>query len=202
MMDTASIIDNQFTDAFNEANALCEQGHLDEGVIKARELLADPAIPRYHNMKVLLLLASAVDDWYDANGYRIDAEAIWQITRRWHPEGQDDILDTYMSDVRALLDECDKVLREEEPVTYDYDPDDAVEQALFGRNDEVADAQAMMEDLDIGAEEDDETNTTETDRPEGSSRASKVRHFAQSKLRASTDLPIAGCSVCGLGREA
>lgn len=60
----------------------------------------------------------------------------------------------------------------------------------------------MIELMDIGAEEVDETNTTKTDRLEGSSRASKVRHFDQWKLRASTDLPIAGFSVCGLGREA
>lgn len=62
-----------FTDGSNEAARLCRKDQMEEGIIKDRKLLAEPSVPRYHKMKLLLLLASALEDWYDANGCRIEA---------------------------------------------------------------------------------------------------------------------------------
>jgi hypothetical protein len=114
-MATGSIIDQRFTDWINEATDLADQGLLEECVVKARELLADDACPRYHRMKTLLLLAAVLDDWYQANECRQDADALWRIVRRWHPVGENETLDTYMAEIRDLLDVCREALAQEEP---------------------------------------------------------------------------------------
>jgi hypothetical protein len=47
-------------------------------------------------MKTLLLLAAVLDDWYQANECRQDADALWRIVRRWHPEGENEAIDIYI----------------------------------------------------------------------------------------------------------
>ncbi|KAH4635133.1 hypothetical protein HBH81_121990 [Parastagonospora nodorum] len=154
-MATQSIIDVQFTDAFNEAKALYDADRLDECIAKARELLEDPAIPRYHQIKTLILLGSTLGEWSDANSCLVDAEALWALTRRWHPEGEDKDVDIFMAEIRTSLDELAGVLREEEPE--DYDMDDAIEEVLHEHDEQVADAQMMMEDLDLDQDSHEET---------------------------------------------
>ncbi|KAH5599321.1 hypothetical protein HBI81_068510 [Parastagonospora nodorum] len=154
-MATQSIIDVQFTDAFNEAKALYDADRLDECIAKARELLEDPAIPRYHQIKTLILLGSTLGEWSDANSCLVDAEALWALTRRWHPEGEDKDVDIFMAEIRTSLDELAGVLREEEPE--DYDMDDAIEEVLHEHDEQVADAQMMMEDLDLDQDNHEET---------------------------------------------
>jgi hypothetical protein len=103
-MPSESRPDRQFTDAFNEANHLWDEDRLEECVTKARELLQDPAIPHFHRMKTLLLLDSTLGDWHEANDCCIDAEALWRIARRWHPEGEDEVVDKNMKEMRDTLD--------------------------------------------------------------------------------------------------
>jgi hypothetical protein len=158
-MSRESIIDSQFTDGFNEANALWEQDRLEECIVKAHELLAEQAIPRYHRMKTLLLLASTVGDWYEANSYRVEAEALWQIVRRWHPEGEDENIDGHMAEIRGILEDADRMLQEEEPK--DYDLDDEVQHMVRNHDEEVADAQAMMQDMDLDGHKNAKAATTE-----------------------------------------
>jgi hypothetical protein len=47
-----------FTDAFNEANKLYDEDDLEACIVKCRELLEDPAMPRYCRMRTLVLLGS------------------------------------------------------------------------------------------------------------------------------------------------
>jgi hypothetical protein len=114
---------------------------------QARELPSEPAIPRYHRIKTLLLLTSTIKDQDEANSYRIEAEALWQVDRRWHPEGEDEKLDGYMAEIRGVLKEADRVLQEKEP--YDYDLEDEVQHIIPDHNEEIADAQAIRQDMDI-----------------------------------------------------
>jgi hypothetical protein len=167
-MQRGGIIDDQFTDRFNEANALWDEDRLEECIVKARELLAEPAIPRYHEIKTLLLLASTVEDWYEANGYRIEAEGLWRIVRRWHPEGEDEELDGYMAEIRGVLDEADRVLQEEEPYNSDSEADseDEVQHARLNHDEEVADAQALMQDMDIDGDKNIVLEATTTEAAE------------------------------------
>ncbi|KAH3963594.1 hypothetical protein HBI56_235270 [Parastagonospora nodorum] len=140
-MGANGTVDNHFTNGFNE-----------------------PGVPRYHKMKFLMLLASALEDY----------------------------------EVRALLDTCDRILQQGRD---ELDAEDGVEDSMLLDDQGTADAQGMMENMDIGTEEDNEAGRAKKDRAEESSGAGKVNHLATWKTRTSTDLPIAGCSVGGLGRE-
>jgi hypothetical protein len=80
-------------------------------------------------MKTLLLLAAVLDDWYQANECRQDADALWRIVRRWHPEGENEAIDIYiyiyMAEIRDLLDVCGETLAQEEP-SNDHEVEDDV----------------------------------------------------------------------------
>jgi len=50
-----------FTEAINELNKYYVDHELDTCIEKARELLQDSALPRYHRIRTLVLLGSAVE---------------------------------------------------------------------------------------------------------------------------------------------
>lgn len=89
-------------------------------------------------MKTLVLLGLTVGDWSGANDYRIDAEALWRIVRRWHPEGEDETVDAFITEIRKSLNELDTTLKEEE--LEEFDLDDLVKDIVTVHEDEVADA--------------------------------------------------------------
>jgi hypothetical protein len=60
-MANNSVPDRAFTEAFNELNKYYEDDELDTCVEKARELLQDRALPRYHRIRTLVLYGSAVE---------------------------------------------------------------------------------------------------------------------------------------------
>ncbi|KAH3938928.1 hypothetical protein HBH53_243310 [Parastagonospora nodorum] len=75
-----------------------------------------------------------------------------------------------MSEVRALLDTCDRILQQERD---ELDAEDGVEDSMLLDDQGTADAQGMMENMDIGAEEDNEAGRAKKDRAEESSGAGK-----------------------------
>jgi hypothetical protein len=144
-MNRDGIVDQIYTDRFLEASVLKDQDRIEECLVKAHELLADPAIPRYHYIKTLLLLASATDGWYEANLYCIEANQLWQTTRIWQPAGANDAVDGYMAEIRGELDELIALLEEE------GGPEDDVVEYYTPQHDEgVEGARAMLQDMDIG----------------------------------------------------
>jgi hypothetical protein len=94
-----SIIDEQFTKALNAAYNLYHDDRLQECQKAASDLLGDDAIPRYHRMKVLILLASILGDWEDANECRVDAWALYNLVRRWHPVGNNLTADEALDEI-------------------------------------------------------------------------------------------------------
>lgn len=48
-------------------------------IAAARHNLIQPNLPRYHQMKNLILIACAEDDWDAAEGCQLKAERIWQL---------------------------------------------------------------------------------------------------------------------------
>jgi hypothetical protein len=140
--DESHIIDKEFSIAFNEAKALYGADRLGECIEKAQKMLDDPATPRYHRMKTLVLLGSTLGDWIDAYACCVDAEALWVLTRQWHPEGKNEAVDIFLAELRNSLDELAEVLAEEEP-DLDMQNDD----------EEVADVGARMEDLNLNLED-------------------------------------------------
>jgi hypothetical protein len=150
VVDESLIIDKEFSIAFNEAKALYDADRLDECIAKAQKMLGDPATPRYHRMKTLVLLASTLGDWIDAYACCVEAETLWALTRQWHPEGKIEALDIFMTETRNSLDELYEVLAEEEP---DFDMQDDDDDDDNNDDKEVADARARMEDLDLNVED-------------------------------------------------
>lgn len=109
-----STIDEQFTNALNAAFNLYHEERLVECQKAASDLLANSAIPRYHRMKVLILLASILGDWEEANECRVDAWALYNIVRRWHPVGNDSTADESLDEILVQLREVDSALEEDE----------------------------------------------------------------------------------------
>ena len=152
-MTTASDIDKSFTKALNEAGELYNNDRLDECIEQTRALLADDSIPRYHRMKALLLLASTLGDWDDANNCHAEAETLWRVVRRWNPEGEDAVLDTYMDDVREHIDEVRADLERTEPDDNDNDFEDDVDDDGAAHEEQVNDATAAMATLELPDDE-------------------------------------------------
>jgi hypothetical protein len=63
-MANDGVIDRTFNEAFNELSKYYEDDELETCVEKARELLQNSALPRYHHIRTLVLLGSAVEYGY------------------------------------------------------------------------------------------------------------------------------------------
>ena len=66
-------------------------------------------------MKTLVFLGATVGYWVEANESLVAAESSWKIERRWHPEGKNETLDTFMVEIREALDGLSQALAEEQP---------------------------------------------------------------------------------------
>jgi predicted Zn-dependent protease len=75
-MEKPSHLDQQFSDAYNEANDAYRADRLDECESKLRELLDEPVLPRYYRMKSLVLLGLILGDWKEANKCYIAGDAL------------------------------------------------------------------------------------------------------------------------------
>lgn len=166
-MATESLIDRQFTDAYNQIHELYDNDELDECIEQAQQLLQDPAIPRYHRMKTYILLVSTIGEWTEANGYRSQAETLWRIVRRWHPEGEDAKVDAAMQELRTALDALKNELEVEQPE--DYDPEEDVEAELAAHDERVAEEVALAE-----AENDDPVELAKADKVAVAAMSSKM----------------------------
>lgn len=109
-----NVIDKHFCDGYNEANDLYGDGCLHECIEKSSALLADTEMPRYYRMKTLLLLASTLGDWDEADTCHRKAEMLWNIVRRWNPVGEDETLDIQIAGLHTELDELKHILEAEE----------------------------------------------------------------------------------------
>jgi hypothetical protein len=116
------------TMAFKEINKLYDNDELETCITKARELLRDPTITRYYRMRALVVLASTLGDWSEANACYEEAETLWQVHRRWHPEGEDIESDAAMAALREFLDEIKQVLQDE--LFENYQDDSAIKAQL------------------------------------------------------------------------
>jgi hypothetical protein len=91
------VIDRAVTEAFNELNKYYEDDELDACVEKARELLQDVNLPRYHRIRTLVLCGSAVEygcsspcldkrlpphrDWREGRRCCVEADTLWRLVR-------------------------------------------------------------------------------------------------------------------------
>jgi hypothetical protein len=146
-MDSRDIIDKKFTDGFNHAHDLFLADRLEECEAAAFALLAEKTIPRYHRMKTLILLGTIVGDWGEARRYHVAAEAMWRNVRRYHPEGADEQVEKYITELREELDDLDATLRDDEPSEYELI--NTVEDVVEEHDTDIEDACAEMDHLEL-----------------------------------------------------
>ncbi|KXT10486.1 hypothetical protein AC579_8881 [Pseudocercospora musae] len=106
-------ITQQFTEGYNKAQELYANDKLQECIDESRLLIAEPAIPRYHRIKTLLMLASTVPDLAEAMQFHKEASLLWHLVRRHYPQGHDVDVDKIMAEMWTALQELKDVLREE-----------------------------------------------------------------------------------------
>lgn len=142
-------IDARFTEGYDEAKQFWDDEDLDGCIEKARALLNEPAIPRYHPIKTLILLGSSLGDWQEAEDCRVRADALWRVVRRWHSEGEDAEIDVAVTELRDALNALTTALKEDQPKPYDpnCDPEANVQDLIEAEVDEAkAHQQAEEED--------------------------------------------------------
>lgn len=143
-----SLSGKEYTEAINELVDLYNTDQLDECLSEAHKLLEDPAMPRYHRIKTLILLANMVETWTEADYLRMQAETLYQLVRRWHPVGEDSVLDEGMEELRKLLNDLNEALKDEQPEGYILDG--GGDETVRADDEDIAVAQTMMDDLDMG----------------------------------------------------
>jgi hypothetical protein len=146
-MESGSTSDNYFIDRLHEAADLYNSDRLDECIEKTRALLAHPRIPRYHRMSTLITLSSTPGDWSEVNAFHERAEALWRVTRCYHPAEEDAELDTFLASLRESLDAAGAALEQEDPDGYDVE--DAVNDSVGAHEESVRDETASMKSLDM-----------------------------------------------------
>ncbi|KEQ65713.1 uncharacterized protein M437DRAFT_23824, partial [Aureobasidium melanogenum CBS 110374] len=67
-------------------------------------IVSEPGVPRYWRIQALVALATAVDDWYDAEEFQQEAEVLYRSMRILFPRGCDTDMDTLLARSRVLLD--------------------------------------------------------------------------------------------------
>jgi hypothetical protein len=149
-------IDRSFLAAVNHLVDLYNDDMLDECAEGAEELIQDYAMPLYHRMKVLILLANVQVGWEPAEGYLVRAEAVWRFIRRANPKGADATTDKYLAEIRDLLDELRRDIEEQKFEEMEWDHDDTMEDSVVDEqqklDDEIADARARLEGINFDAD--------------------------------------------------
>ncbi|KAI4652006.1 hypothetical protein J4E93_002203 [Alternaria ventricosa] len=113
-MATVDAIDRQFTNVFNAAVELREQEQFDECTEVLRKMLADHAIPRYHRMRCLTMLACTLEDWHEAYTCYVKGETIWRITKHWHRNGTNPTVNRALDELHETLEEVKQGLLEDD----------------------------------------------------------------------------------------
>jgi len=105
MNTTHSIIDRQFTRQLNAVVTLFNADLFDLCEQLAKQLVVDSAVPRYHRIRLSIILASIVEDDVEAKLYQLRAKALWRRVRRASRVGDNADLDKHLDDIREELDE-------------------------------------------------------------------------------------------------
>jgi hypothetical protein len=91
-------------------------------------------------MKMLILFASTLGEWEEAEECRHAVETLWRVHRSLYPEGKNEELDVHMAEIRASLDNVGAALKQEESELDDEVLDE------YGR---PVDTTTLMSNLDI-----------------------------------------------------
>lgn len=112
---------NIYSDDYLEAVLLFQYAEYEQAIEAAKYNLTEPTLPRYHQMKNMILIVAAEEDWEEAEHYRLQAEAIYETAYRLTAASDEDA----QSSLRQVRNGLDKLKQ-----------DQAAEQAQWAMEDE------------------------------------------------------------------
>ncbi|KAK5174637.1 uncharacterized protein LTR77_001719 [Saxophila tyrrhenica] len=80
----SSLYGQQYLEAVYHFN----NGETERCVSVAKLNLTDPTLPRFYQMKNMILLATAEEDWYEAVKWRKKTETLWKATKAMTPSNE------------------------------------------------------------------------------------------------------------------
>lgn len=89
---------------YKETRALFENDDLEGAITQAEELLKNNDLPRYHRIKLLMILVASLDDWWEARRHLESANMLWQMARNNFPIGESAEADASLAKLRPTLD--------------------------------------------------------------------------------------------------
>ncbi|KAK3726054.1 hypothetical protein LTR37_000202 [Vermiconidia calcicola] len=133
------LVSNKYGDDYLEAVHLFQYMEYERAIEAAKYNLTEPTLPRYHQIKNMILIVAAEEDWDEAEHYRLRAEAIYETANRLTAASDKDA----QSSLRQVRNGLDELKRSQ-----------AAEQAKWAMEDE-------------GNEEDEEDEDDEDDEADG-----------------------------------
>ena len=103
-MSTKEDIDRKYNQHYRDIMDLLRKKKDNEADALAFDILDNVAISRYHQIKVHLIFSYYREGQEEITPAFSKAEALWQLTRKENPVGEDKAVDRYMAQLRELLD--------------------------------------------------------------------------------------------------
>ncbi|KAK3634021.1 hypothetical protein LTR56_015489 [Elasticomyces elasticus] len=120
-MDRESLSDS-FDRRYNEIFDLYEAGDQNDRVLEeADKMLHDSWLPRYHRIKLYLLIAAVLDDWEECGKLIDKSEMLWRMARSVIPPGTSQDSEEALAELRESIDSV-REAHEEERVVHPDDP--------------------------------------------------------------------------------
>ena len=118
---------NKYFEGYFDAHQLYHSGLFEECIGAAKYNITDPVMPRYHQMKNLILIVAALDGWEEADRYLEKAETIYEEANRLAGK-TDEKAQTSLRQVRKDMDELIQGMNEDwEAEIHSHDEEAEVE---------------------------------------------------------------------------
>ncbi|KAK1019881.1 hypothetical protein LTR54_000525 [Friedmanniomyces endolithicus] len=115
-MATDSSCSNQVMEtykaSYDACYALYDKDELAKCVDQAQDLLDDSGLPRFFRIKLLVLMAACIGDFWEEAEILKEADRVWHHVRRYHRRGDTEV-DECLEELRGMIDYAQKQHREE-----------------------------------------------------------------------------------------
>ncbi|KAK1091249.1 hypothetical protein LTR48_006688 [Friedmanniomyces endolithicus] len=98
--------------SYDACYALYDKDELAECVDQAQDLLDDSGLPRFFRIKLLVLMAACIGDFWEEAEILKEADRVWHHVRSYHRRGDTEV-DECLEELRGMIDYAQKQHREE-----------------------------------------------------------------------------------------
>ncbi|KAK4949300.1 hypothetical protein LTR10_011917 [Elasticomyces elasticus] len=114
-MDRDAVSDS-FDKRYNKIFDLYEAGDNDKVLEEADNMFHDSGLPRYHRIKLYLLIAAVLDDWEECGKLIERSETLWKMARSFIPPGASQGSEEALAELRESIDSVKAAHQEERNV--------------------------------------------------------------------------------------